>query len=153
MCWITDPRFTCRWFRKHSSSVTGLELCGLDDLEYTVGLRESFVLMLLCILSPSLQGLQLLGCDKVCPAGQRAVSQQGLHRAYVDSKVAYGVANALCTGLGCPGRGFCCTHTGVCNHPAASARFPSGTASPASADVRAGAHFKAHSLQLMRFNM
>jgi hypothetical protein len=54
-----------RWFRKHSSRITGLTLSGFGDEDGTAGLRESFGLLLLGILSPTLQKLKILGCEQV----------------------------------------------------------------------------------------
>lgn len=83
--WTEGPELTCamhqcfatkvlpgsvgRWFRKHSNSVTSLRIWLLSGRQGdSVGLRESFGLVLLGILSPTLKSLEILGCEHVRPA-------------------------------------------------------------------------------------
>ena len=64
----TGLRATCRWFHKHRSSITALRLECLHSEKAAAGLRASFVLVLLGILSTTLKTLVVNNCGQVCRA-------------------------------------------------------------------------------------
>lgn len=55
----------CRWFQKHSRSIKGLVLLGLQDDTRAPGLRASFIPVLFGILSRTLQKLTVVECGQV----------------------------------------------------------------------------------------